>query len=466
MNVIRQAACLLGVIASAELCQAGAHVFVLQQAADGLTVKKVPLNEGETKVFICSADTGYIDIILPVGPGGSGSMCRWADRRVLIARRVGDELRITDRGADGKEWQRPARKLDDLAEYDIRVSVSGASGDAKSFLVSGYEEAGVDPVGPVVDIFAGKIPMNSGDFTIFTDTYRRRVGSETNGMTSLEIDRWPFAVGKLQGGSEGLFLVDIGAGTSLVSRDFLPATTKISKAAMAQFTSGGKKMLKYAPGGATGSVENILGHATLPELRFGTISFKDAQVDVIREMPDFFGRPVAGILGIDLLRRCRVLSLCLSGDDGSEAHLRLAATPGPAGSAAVELPFTFVTSHLVVDGQVNGQRVHFVLDTGAPNVFLDAEAARRLGIATEAKTARPGHGLDGGTVDIVQGGETTLTIADKSYGGIQPEVSALAAFVTLRTNGQNAGLLGNSFFSGFQRIEFDFDRCIARFVEK
>ena len=58
-----------------------------------------------------------------------------------------------------------------------------------------------------------------------------------------------------------------------------------------------------------------------------------------------------------------------------------------------------------------------------------------------------------------------FTITDRSFGPVQPEISALSCFVALRTNKQNAGLLGNSFFSRFKRIELDFDRRLVRFVD-
>ncbi len=80
------------------------------------------------------------------------------------------------------------------------------------------------------------------------------------------------------------------------------------------------------------------------------------------------------------------------------------------------------------------------------------------------KKMRPARGIDGGKVDIKQGKPAELTVAGRSFGPIQPQISALSCFATLRTNKQNAGLLGNSFFARFKRMELDFDRRIARFV--
>ncbi len=441
------------------------RLFVLKRVDRDFAVETINLAENETKVLPVSAGTGIIDIILPVGPGVSGSMAKWSDDTLLIARCVSGELQVTTRVANEEDWKRPARKLDDLARYDVRVSVTAADGAKRSFLILQHTQVVREEVGPVVDVFGGMIPMNEGDYTLCTDTYQHKLGSHVEGEAPLEYDHWPLVVAKLPDGTKGVFIVDIGAGTTVVIKEFLPTGTKIKKASMVQYSSGAKKMLKYAPGGATGTVDTILGHATLPELRLGSIRFENPRVDVIREIPDFFGRRIAGILGLDLMRRCNVLSMSFVGEGGSTPTLRMGRSATPSGSNVLELPFTFVSSHLTVDGKINGSLVHFIMDTGAPDIILDAQAARRIGVGIEKKKMRPGRGLDGGEANFKQGQAVDLSIAGRSFGPVQPRISALSCFVILRTNKQNAGLLGNSFFSKFKRIELDFDRRVARFVE-
>lgn len=439
------------------------RAFVLKRVAQEYTIEAVDLAENEMRVFPSSRDTGIVDVILPVGFGTSGSMAKWSDQRLLIVRCADGALTVAERVAGGKDWTRPARKLADLARFDVRVSVTGADGVRNAFLILANEQSVVETVGPVVDVFAGMIPTSEGDHTLCTDTYHHRLGPRVVGEVPLKYDRWPLVVARLADGNEGLFIADIGAGSTVVAKDFLPPGTTIEKASMVQYSSAGKKLLKYAPGGATGAVDTVLGHATLRELHLGSIRFDNPRIDVIEEMPDLFGQPIAGILGMDLMRRCGVLSMSLKDKRGASPTLRMRSSAEESGSDILELPFTFVSSHVIIDGKVNDSLVHFVMDTGAPGIILDAEAAKRLGVNTE-RTMRPGRGLDGGEADMRLGSPVDLSFADRSFGAVQPRISALACFMTLRTNRQNAGLLGNSFFSRFSRIELDFDRRTARFV--
>jgi hypothetical protein len=396
---------------------------------------------------------------------------------LLVARCSDGELIITDKAAKGKmkekspvackgseeDWTRPKRKLDDLAQYDVRVSVTGSDGVKTAFLIFEHERVLVDKVGPVVDMFGGVMPVSDGDHILYTETYRHSLGSHVEGEAPLEYDRWPLVTVKLADGTEGVFIVDIGAGTTVVSRSFLPDDIKIEKAAMVQYSSAGKKMLKYAPGGATGAVETILGHATPKELRIGNIVFANPQIDVIKEMPDMFGRNIAGILGMDLMRRCDVLSMNLKSEGKSTPSMRMGPSGEPHQSEALELPFTFVGTHLTVDGMVDGTLVHFVMDTGSPSVILDSAAAERIGVKTEKKS-RVARGLDGGSSDITKGGPVELSFAARKFETVQPRISALPCFRMLRTNEQNAGLLGNSVFSRFIRMDLDFKQRVVRFI--
>lgn len=439
------------------------RVFVLKRVDQSYTIESVDLADNEMKVFPANQASGIVDIILSVGYGTSGSMAKWSDGRMLTARCRAGELQVTDRHPDRKDWTRPPRKLVDLARFDLRISVTGADGAKQAFLILQNKTVVEDPVGPIVDLFGGKIPMSEGDHTLCVDTYHHMLGAHVEGEAPLEYDRWPLVTATLPDGTEGVFIADIGAGTTVVSKKFLPPDTKIEKATMVQYSSAGKKMLKYAPGGATGKVESVLGHATLKELRFGGIRFKDAQVDVMSEMPDIFGRSIDGILGMDLMRRCDVLSMNFTTKGGATPTLRMGRSSMPNGTGTLELPFTFVNSHLTVDGKLNESLVHFVMDTGCPGIILDTGAAKRIGVKAEKKM-RPGRGLDGGKAELSRGNSAALAFADRDLGAIQPKISALSCFTTLRTNNQNAGLLGNSFFSRFSKMELDFDRRIVRFV--
>lgn len=440
-------------------------VFVLKFEAGDFNVETERLARGETREYQSNPDTGILDVICPVGPGGSGSLVRLKDRNAIIVRCADAGLQVTTHAANGKEWGRPVRSIEDLTRYDVRLSVTAADGAGRAFLIEQYNRVSAETVGPVLDMFAGRVPMTEGDFTVFTYTYHHGPDAAVYGQAELDFDRWPIVHAVLPGGQQGDFIVDTGAGTTVVSKRFVPDDVTIEKTSMVQYSSAGRKLLKYAPGGATGTVETIVGQAALPELRIGEIVFRDVTVDVLKEMPDFFGRPIAGILGLDLLRRCELLSLALMSDGEGEALLHLASAALGETPDAVEVPFAFVKSHLMVQAGVNGIPVHFILDTGAPGSFLDARAAKAIGLDAADATRRSGRGLDGGTADIFSGARAGLTLGSRKIDDVRFAISALPAFSSMRVHGQKIGLLGNDVLGRFRRVEIDFVRRKIRFIE-
>ena len=75
-------------------------------------------------------------------------------------------------------------------------------------------------------------------------------------------------------------------------------------------------------------------------------------------------------------------------------------SPAPAQEAATEGQETHLTrrsdGHFYVDAEVNGELVNFVIDTGATDVVLPVDTARRLGIAfSESEFVVIGRGASG-----------------------------------------------------------------------
>jgi hypothetical protein len=302
--------------------------------------------------------------------------------------------------------------------------------------------------------------MLDNAYVVQTESYLHEAGAPLTGMVLLEIDRWPFVRVALAGGLEADFIVDIGAAGTVVDQSMLPEGTKITEASMVEYSAAGKRTLKYSPGGATGQVQAVLGHALLESFVLGDVVVRDLSVDVMEKLPDFFGRPVGGILGMDVLRRCPHLTLTLGGE---RPRITFGSDGGDAGNA-IELPFTFVSTHVVVEGQVNGTQVFFILDSGAPSTFLDQAAALGAGVPVDASRADSARGLDEGVVPVNKGRIESLALGDRLFDGVPCQVSSLSAFDALRGEGQHVGLLGNDFFARFNRIEIDFDGRAVRFV--
>jgi len=440
------------------------RLFVLKQSEGAVVVEPVDVvtAEGEARRFTCGAETGVIDVILPVGPGGSGSLIRLAERRELSVACRNREIAITEHAAGGKTWQRPLRRLDDLEREETRVSVIGAGALRTSVRLVKTRDVVADEAGGVEDPFEGRVPIAAGDFVVGTETHPCAAGPELEGTAKLEVKGWPFVKATAPDGSERWLVLDLGAGATVLARDFLPADTAIETQSMTEYSGAQKRLLKYAPGGATGAVESIAGAAVLEALEVPELSFEAARVDVMASLPGAFGRPVAGILGLDLLRRARIVSLEL---DGEHPRLSLAHEPSEK-PPAFEVPFSIVRSHLVVAGTVNGTTVRFFLDTGSTDSILDEAAAAVANVAWLPSKGTTAGGLDGGSVPIAPAAPTALTLGDRVLEPVAFQVSALATFAPLRVPGQAVGLLGNAFFARFARFSIDFERRVVGFWTK
>jgi len=446
----------------------GCRLFLLRDRDRTLSVEPVDLSGSPRteRTFHADTETGIIDVIFPVGPGGSGSMVRLADATALTAVCDAGVLSIESRTADGKGYKRPERGRDDLARYDIRLSVSAGDGRTANFLIDRYDNVRRDEVGPVMDMFAGRIPVKPKEYVLFTETFLHARPERFAGRVPLEIDRWPIATLTLPDGKTGSFIVDIGAGTTVVGRPFLPEGTEIQKSGMVQYSSAGRQILKYAPGGATGQVQNVLGQAVLEGITLGDLRVDEITVDVMSEIPDMFGRPIAGIIGLDLIAQTRVLAFEFPSGATSSAVMSLKRSAMNRDAHTIEVPFTYVNSHLVVTGTINEKPVHFVLDTGAPQSMLDAEAATRVGVWFDESSERAGRGIDGGSAPVYKGGTASLTLGDTTIPDTVFNAGGLPVFQRMTVHQQNAGLLGTAFFARFARMELDFANRVLRLVER
>lgn len=428
--------------------------FLLRQEEAGVALESVAIASAEPVERVYRPEDGVLDVVLTVGPGGSGSILQQGAVREWRVRCRDGAIGVTAVGRDGRTYERPARTLQDLAGCDVRVSVSGAR-ERRAFLILQNREVVADDTGGVVDPFGGKVPLGANDYVLFTDTFAHATAELASGRAPLVLDRWPFVLARVDGGPERPFVVDLGAGTTVVVEDALPEHAAVAKQEMAEYSSAGKRLLDYAPEGATGTVGSILGRATLRELTAGSIVFRGADVDVIAALPRFAGREVGGILGLDLLRRARVVDLALGGGAPS---LRLAAEPAPADPGSIALPFSLVRSHAVVAGALAGESVRWILDSGAPDSILDRAAAAALGLRLEEADALRVSGLDGGSAALVPVEAGEIELGGERFAGVPLLAGDLAIFASMRAPGQLVGLLGASFLTRFDRVALDFEQ--------
>lgn len=154
--------------------QSVSNIFVLKQNEIGFEIERVSIEIGQTRVFMTGPNSDVIDIIFPPSLGRSAGLVMTEDPYMLVVSFKDDELRLESRSPDGSNSrQLPARRVDEVSLYDIRVNVTG-KGMRAAFLITQNENAAPD-IGPVANMFAGKVPeaiLNKG-YVVQTETYRR-----------------------------------------------------------------------------------------------------------------------------------------------------------------------------------------------------------------------------------------------------------------------------------------------------
>lgn len=437
------------------LQSADCRVFALVEANGRVDLQAVPLANHETKVL---AGAGVITIIAPVGPGTSGDLVqRSRATRTPIVRCEDGAVRLAFQAPDGTRREYPGVAMAELSLYDIRVNVSSTAGK-RAFLVERYETVEAAD-GPVLDIFAGRIPLQDGDYAITTETKARDVRRSVAGFAPLVFDTLLFATGRFPDGSEAPVIVDLGAGGTVVAKKFLPAGVTITPVESVEYSADGARRQAGQMQGAGGAVGGFLGNATLPTLRVGDIVFERPVVRVLDEMPRIVGREVGAILGLDLIRQGGVVAIGYGGD--GTPYLELSSARSPAAELAV-LPFSVAANHIFIDGRINAVPVTFMLDTGARGSIASRELAQRAALSPIAGTTAQLRGLDGRPMDVELAMADTVRLARHAFGSVRFHVADLAALAGLGLSDGAAGVIGNDFLRQFQRIELDFDRRTVR----
>jgi aspartyl protease family protein len=125
------------------------------------------------------------------------------------------------------------------------------------------------------------------------------------------------------------------------------------------------------------------------------------------------------------------------------------ASPSSDGSLEIQRE---PNGHFYADVDINGTKVHMLIDTGATGVALSREDARSAGIATSIGMPNiVGEGADGG----IHG--EYVTVDQMSLGSAKAE--AVPAIV-LNNGGQS--LLGQSFLAKFASVEIHGDTMTLR----
>lgn len=431
---------------------ADSDLFILRRAEKGLVVEKVTIADGVTRKWKLGED-GFIDVILPVGPGGSGAIVQSAAAPTVEATSRNGTLSLVTIAGKGQRYERTAPSAEDLAALDIRISARTGTGESVGAFIRAYRTVEIDPIGPVEDIFGGKIPLAQGDCTIHTNTFTARpsAGAPIAGSVPIRSVNGHHLAGTTIGGVKGEMVVDLAAGATVVSRKALPEGTEIHESVMTQQSPEGVKRLATEIGGATNSAKP-LGVATLAEFSVGDVVFRNAEVLVMEELPPVGSAGVVGILGVDLLSRARSLSLPYGAAERTAA-MKLGEPSKENATATV--PLSMIGTRAYCRARVGAAEICFIVDTGSPITILDEPAAKAAGIVV-AQDAEQIRGIGAAKTSLRLGTARSFTLGEAELNDVTVRVGSLPVFGTIRGTAP-VGILGNDVLAQFSRIEINFD---------
>jgi hypothetical protein len=433
------------------------RVMVLRESESGVVLERVTLVEGEELVF----EPGeVVSVILPFGVGMSGDVIQAENRTAAIGVLCdGGYIRTTIRPDGGEPRLLPDVLLADAIELDMRVNVTPGEGEKRAFVVRGYETV-ESADGPVVDMFGGAIPISAGEYSITTETTPAEDAPHVVGAVPLRVsDGFLLVSGRAAGGEDELFVVDFGAGGTVVTRDFLPAGTEIDPLLAVEHSPDGVRELPGVMTGAGGDVEGFLGAALIHELILGEVVVPHPSVGVIGEMPVWGEEPIAGILGLDVLDAGGVASVTLGLDGDGLLEFRPAGEPVPDG--AVELPFTTAADHIFVEGALGDVSITFLFDTGARSTIVPLGLADAAALSAGSLPDRDFRGLDGAYLPARSVRAEGFELSGVPFDPFDIYAADLPVLEGLGLD-EESGLLGIDFILQFGRIDVDFSAGVIR----
>ncbi len=439
------------------LAFADCSLLLLVEREGGVALEPTRIPAGERRAIALRPASGVITFILPLGEGKSADLIRGAGGGSIAAACAGEELTVSVHRADGGVRSLPPVSGSDLARLDLRVNLRRGDGFERAFAVSSYEAVRAAP-GPVLDLFGGRLPLGPDDWAITLEASASAATTAVEGQVSLLFDgEHLFAEGGLRSGRRALFVVDLAAASCVVRLDLLPPGTEVVAVSAVAHESGGAVAADARPVGVSGPVAGPSRRATIPDFVLGDLDFGAVDATVLDSLPQIGGREIGGIVGLDLLRRARVLEIAFDG--GEHARLRLGGSARLTGPA---LPFSLADRHLFLSGEVAGRALTLVVDTGAKVSLVGAELSRELALEGLAGPGIELRGLDRQAVVASRARARQLRIAGESFADVAfavvPELAALRAWGLE----PRAAILGNDFWRRFRVLEFDFERSLLR----
>lgn len=442
------------------------RIFYLVETDNGVKVESTDLAQGAAAVL---ADPSIITLLIPFSPGSkSGDLSRPGDRGKPLAVRCSDG-RISSSliGPDGGVLRElPPYDTARAREVDLRVNVTAHDGSQWAYRIRGWDRVVTDS-GPVLDMFAGRIPLGPGDYSITVETLAPRVRPDIAGRAQLAlVDDWLTVEAVLPGGKRARLLLDLGATTSVLVSGVLPEGTEIAPYRMVEYSDEGRREFDAVVPGAGGLTGGLSGTVALQGVRIGDLVIDELEAVIIEQFPQKIAElGLDGIIGIDQLRRAG--RLLIGPSPSAEGRLlTLGDSIGRLPPADHEIPFTEADNKLFFKGTVNGLEVNFILDSGAMQTSIDPTVAAKTSppVISTGK-AGVGAGIDGTPIEMKAAEAETLTVGSCRLADFPLLLAELDVLAGLGLAG-NAGLLGADFIARFEQVEFDFEKQVMRLWER
>ena len=426
-------------------------IFILTEKENTIHLEAIDLPKNKITEF---SGQDYITFILPVGPGKSGSVIKLVHREDrTVVKCDGELISVTIHHPDGSTREYPQVKLKDLDTYQIRVNIVGGNGIKKVYQIHNYQTIKTD-TGPVFDMLGSYIPLEEGEYSITTETDIIERPITLSGKVPLLYEPpLLFVEGKVENKKSGTFIVDFGASGTVVGKEILPKDAKINEVKSIMYSEEGKKVLPGTMGGVGGDVSGFLGNTQLHKLSFGTIVYNDVSVRVIKKIPDFNGRRIAGVIGVDLLQKGNLVSIGYKSTPSNENYMIFGRIDYPK-SVYYSIPFSMAYGHIFVEGTINNTPVSYLFDTGARSIYISNSIANRAKITIKEEEIEI-SGLDNNVTKANSGKAQELTIANNQFYDIPLIVSDLPVLKNMGIL-DRTGLLGNSFLENFKMVQVDF----------
>lgn len=433
------------------------NFFLIRKAGDQVILEKQTINKGHSIEF---NDESILSYIMVFDPGSkSGELIQPENgQKSIVVRFDGQQLHVNITKKDGSKKEMPVIDIQKAKELIIRLNITGHDGYKTAYRIVNYDKI-IEDDGPVIDMFAGRIPLQPEQFSLLTEAYKAEKIVALIGEANIDIiHNWMVLNCLLENGEEALFIIDFGADGTVITKEVLPETCAIRPFLMVEHSAEGTKYSNAVVQGGSGAVENIMGKANLKSFHFGSITIEDIDVSVLEGFPEKireFG--ICGIIGRDILEQAELIKI-KNLNNNSKPLISLTTKQSKTNEPDHTLQLKKAGGHYFIKGKVANKNVNNLMDTGAGKSFIDKNLIETNSIPFELQNQEisVATGLDGKGMEYQSIKINDVYVGDIYMPVMEFELTDLSIFKTMGLQ-KDAVLLGMDFFLKFNLIEFAMD---------